>query len=584
MVSRFLDLDRDRQNRLENRLDHLMNVVHASVLNKSAEKDSEQNVRAGSPEPVITSLAPPPRLGTIPPKLDLVPPKPCRVACTAANAKIELINQKPVYTRPGIVSPTRQPGTIWTKLGPVSQSPFVKAQQQLGLRGTSTNTDARTQSSAERKIAREMAGLSMDRRALIFETEKFLEQEKHTEEQSENAKIIARMGQEVAARRKLFDSPREPNPGIILSAAFLDAERYVSSINNENPKLASSSSGGIFGGEVDDDEELLLLADQVDNYERLRCFQLPSEIINIPCDTSTPAKASVPEKYSNKEKERSEVPKRTIKQLAQLVMKSARWRDAPGNKKTINQFPPTFNHRLPNDFNIPSRKNELNDVATKNAELANRELELVDHYAGEMAEKESRNKALGWLQNRYCYGSEEAILLKDRNLVNPRAPYEAPESYPIGFTMENILRDGTENRPNDRRAGFNPDILAQNTYAPRNVGFVDVEDHPTILEKMPTTYSRQRRQTQPQLSRPTAQNFYDDSCKFSTLPAMRRHMIDRYEQRNNPTIVRKLSDQDEQQDSDEDEIFLDTTTSMQPQSRKTSITSSSGKPGNCVIS
>lgn len=138
MVTRVLDLDRDRQNRLENRLDHLLDVVQTAVLNKSSES-KHSDAPSSHPETVITNLVPPPKPGVIPPKLDLVPPKPCRVPCTVSNANNQPVNQNPVFTRPGVVSPivmspSKKVGAIWQKLGPVSTSPFVRAQQQLGFR------------------------------------------------------------------------------------------------------------------------------------------------------------------------------------------------------------------------------------------------------------------------------------------------------------------------------------------------------------------------------------------------------------------------------------------------------------------
>lgn len=139
MVTRVLDLDRDRQNRLENRLDHLLDVVQTAVLNKSSEKSTE--ISSTPPEPFTANLMPPPKPGVVPPKLDLVPPKPCRVPCTVSNCNSQPVNQSPpITTRPGVVSPispmspTKKIGTIWQKLGPVSTSPFVKAQQQLGFK------------------------------------------------------------------------------------------------------------------------------------------------------------------------------------------------------------------------------------------------------------------------------------------------------------------------------------------------------------------------------------------------------------------------------------------------------------------
>ena len=225
MVTRFLDVDRDRQNRLENRLDDLLNVVRATVLNKN---ETPPSPPPPMPETVITSLLPPPKPGMIPPKLDLVPPKPCRVPCTIPNSNVELINQNPVLTRPGVVSPItvspagKKLGTIWTKLGPVSTSPFVKAQQRLGFQPV-FNNDARTKSSAERRIAREISGLRMDMRGLIYETSKLLEAERELEEKIENARLELNMGQTLTARRKLF-TQREPIPIMILTAAFLDTE------------------------------------------------------------------------------------------------------------------------------------------------------------------------------------------------------------------------------------------------------------------------------------------------------------------------------------------------------------------------
>ena len=137
MVSRVLDLDRDRQNRLENRIDHLLDVVQTAVLNKSSESKGS-DIPPPPPEPRITNLLPPPKPGVVPPKLDLVPPKPCRVPCTASNVNSQVINQNPAMTRPGVISPVMSPtkrvGAICQKLGPVSTSPFVRAQQQLGFR------------------------------------------------------------------------------------------------------------------------------------------------------------------------------------------------------------------------------------------------------------------------------------------------------------------------------------------------------------------------------------------------------------------------------------------------------------------
>lgn len=141
MVSRVLDLDRDRQNRLENRLDHLLDVVQTAVLTKSSPEKLSGGTPPPPPEPLITNLVPPPKPGVMPPKLDLVPPKPCRVPCTSSTNN-QAVNhcRSPEPTRPGVVSPispmspTKKVGAIWQKLGPVSTSPFVRAQQQLGFK------------------------------------------------------------------------------------------------------------------------------------------------------------------------------------------------------------------------------------------------------------------------------------------------------------------------------------------------------------------------------------------------------------------------------------------------------------------
>ena len=568
MVSRFLDLDRDRQNRLENRLDHLMNVVHATVLQKSPEKESDPPLPPPPPpEPLITCLSPPPRPGALPPKLDLVPPKPCRVPCTSANANVELINQNSHQTRPGIVSPIKPPGAIWSKLGPVSQSPFVKAQQQLGLR-FAPNPDPRTQSSAERRIAREMESVKMDSRTIIFETEKFLQNEKLVEEKIENARVLTRMTQEVAARRKLFNG--EPNVGVILTAAFLDAERFAASVDvpetYDAPGRTSSASGS------DEDEELLLLAGQVENYERLRRLNRQARVPDDPCDTSTPAK---------KTEEPPKVPKQSIQQLAELVMKSARWKDATAINKA-KRFAPPSKDLVVSGSNVPNLRNRQSAMEN-NQEIVKRELiEQRRTLAAEIAEQDSRDRAVGWLQERFYYGLDPRT--NDRDYKVP-----AVSKHPMGFTAENLLRNENSEPPRifDKRIGFNPDILVTNNYGRRNVAFVDLEAPQTLLEKTgQATYPRQRRQAPaPPQQRQYARDYGNNYDEYSSLPIMHRHMIDRYVRDNRGPLIRKQNDKGEN-DTDDDDEFLDTTASMQP-SRKTSLTSngtSSGKQGTCVIS
>ncbi|XP_078044356.1 uncharacterized protein LOC144473884 [Augochlora pura] len=317
MLTKFLDLDRDRQNRLENRLDDLLKVVHNNVLTKQP-SETDGGVSTPSPEPTITCLVPPPMPGAAPPKLDLVPPKPCRVPCTVPSSNVELINQNPVITRPGIVSPinspVKKPGTIWSKLGPVSQSPFVKAQQRLGFQAVST-TDTRTQSSAERRIAREMDKINMNTETLKFETTKFLEMERQLEEKVENARLETVISQTLHARRRLF-TQREPNAAMILTAAFLENECRASEQLIDSDKHQRNLKS------IDDD----LLTGQGESYDHLRRMSMqPACVAGEPCDTSTPAKFGAVS--GNSERASVSVPKQTIQQLAQLVMNTGRWKE-----------------------------------------------------------------------------------------------------------------------------------------------------------------------------------------------------------------------------------------------------------------
>ncbi|XP_046814739.1 uncharacterized protein LOC124422391 isoform X5 [Vespa crabro] len=352
MVSKFLDIDRDRQSRLESRLDHLLNVVHAKVLNKNA--DEEQQNQLSSKEPAIISLDPPPKPGVVPPKLDLVPPKPCRVPCTIPSSNVELINKNPILTRPGIVSPitspSKKPGTIWSKLGPVSQSPFVKAQQRLGLQPV-FNAETRTQSSAERRIAKEVGNMKFDINTLIIETTKFLEIERQIEEKVESARLQQSMRQSLNARRKLF-TQREPTAAMILTAAFLETERQTSEPFTSRFNSSNSNKSN-FKKIINDN----LLAGQGEHYEYLR--QLNQSNIQpcyVPCDTSTPAKLVT--HAINSEEPHKVVPKQTIQQLAQLVMNSTRWRNLPAQSKQFmeqerNQnvyIAPKTNVQLPSEI------------------------------------------------------------------------------------------------------------------------------------------------------------------------------------------------------------------------------------------
>ncbi|XP_033327292.2 uncharacterized protein LOC117220934 [Megalopta genalis] len=326
MLTKFLDLDRDRQNRLENRLDDLLKVVHNNVLTKQS-SETDVGVSPPSPEPTITCLVPPPMPGAAPPKLDLVPPKPCRVPCTVPNSNVELINQNPVMTRPGIVSPitspVKKPGTIWSKLGPVSQSPFVKAQQRLGFQAVSA-TDTRTQSSAERRIAREMDQINMNTETLKYETTKFLEMERQLEEKVENARLETAIGRTLHARRRLF-TQREPNAAMILTAAFLENECRISEQLMDSYERQRNLKNA-------DDE---LLTGQGESYDHLRRLSMqPACVAGEPCDTSTPAKFGAVS--GNSERAAVAVPKQTIQQLAQLVMNTGRWKDLAAQNRVAS--------------------------------------------------------------------------------------------------------------------------------------------------------------------------------------------------------------------------------------------------------
>lgn len=336
MVSRVLDLDRDRQSRIENRLDHLLDVVQAAVINKSSDKGSD--IHRHSPETVITNLVPPPKPGAAPPKLDLVPPKPCRVACTTSNTNNQYSNQNPVTTRPGVVSPispSKRVGAIWSKLGPVSTSPFVKAQQQLGFRPIN-NIDPRTQSSAERRIAREFEQ-GVDSRTMKIETRNFLNAERNIQEVTENARIQAAIEKELNTRKRLF-TQKEPSAASILTAAFLEAECQSTELL-ENAKLRDENRN-ILNKNVRNNDGLL--SGHGDSYERLRKLKEEDDDFTNPFDSSTPAKSPpppppAPPLPSVREINNIGKPRQTVQQLAQLVLNSARWQNM-AMKNQGNQY------------------------------------------------------------------------------------------------------------------------------------------------------------------------------------------------------------------------------------------------------
>lgn len=566
MVTKFLDIDRDRQSRLENRLDNLLKVVHASILTKQT-SEGDIEIPPPPPEPTITSLVPPPRPGAAPPKLDLVPPKPCRVPCTIPNSNIELINQNTIVTRPGVVSPitspVKKPGTIWSKLGPVSQSPFVKAQQRLGLQ-TITSTETRTQSSAERRIAREVEK-TMDIETLIFETKNFLDMEKELEEKIENARLETTISQTLHARRKLF-TQREPTPAMILTAAFLEnecrtAEQFISCSNMSNINKKNLR-------DIDDD----LLAGQGESYDRLRQFNIkPTYIPDEPCDTSTPAKIGT---ISNNHEKTSiqMVPKQTIQQLAQLVMNTGRWKDAGG--QTGQQYlghlvqPNTHKHQINTQNVPPTFYNEL--YTTGQPKTMSKEIQT----------KNDQNYVQDWMLNKYENPiNEQRITYGPSCNVTNQKP-----NFPIGFTRSNTenLKQKDSNNEMCRPLEFNSNVISDRK---QSVRFMD--EALAELQRMCIETMSKEQQTM------------NDSLPYvlnnpNTLPIENRQMIEKY---IHDLIPRKLKDnKDKDTDSDNDDEFLDTTTSMPAiVPRRSSLTSTGtastetahsikfSKPENCVI-
>ena len=590
MVTKFLDVDRDRQNRLESRLDHLLDVVHATVLNKSPEKEPE--MPPSLPEPLITNLNPPPKPGVVPPKLDLVPPKPCRFPSTSySNAQI--INQNPIMTKPGMVSPPpRKLGSIWTKLGPVSQSPFVKAQQQLGFQ-TIINQESRTQSSAERRILNDMR-MNMDSRSLIEETISLIENEKKLQEKIENARLEEKMGQVLTAKKKLF-THREPTAAMILSAAFLESEKqYIEVVENARIKCGSNEITRmcmryLHQSDQEDDD---LLAGHGDSYERLRKLKLDDRFKDEPCDSSTPAKPLAPPIPNEVE------PRQTIQQLGQLVMKSARWRDVTNNKVRPSGKDELRRKELRRDEFITGelRREELRKEELRRDELEEKiqreememkmkrdELEMrlrreeiekiIKREENEKAElrkptgiqQEANSKALNWLQDRYSYGDP---LIKQNQKNNLPGPGPVTKVRPIGFSMDGLnLLDSkpTYERKDDfARPGFD------------GVGFKKQNVH--FYDDMGPFAQIQQTYGQRYYTLQNPRQVLNDNN--GALVPRNRDMIDRY--------MREMGPRRGKDDSD-DEEFLDTTTSMPPVpvSRRGSLTSDgtskSGK-GGCVIS
>ncbi|XP_063995342.1 uncharacterized protein LOC135172853 [Diachasmimorpha longicaudata] len=438
MVARILDRDQNRQDRLENRLDQLMSVVHATVLNKSG--SSVEKSDDNTPPNVITSVplcfSPPPKPGTIPPKLDLVPPKPCRVPCTSPSSNIELITQNPITTRPGVIRPCK-PGTIWSKLGPVSASPFVQAQKEMNTAAgmpPAVSNDWKTKSSAERNIELGSAKIFQGKVAME-ETQRFLQAEKLMEERIENARQLFfndndnKKPDTQPARRKLFNRIKEENKGEkeikcpsaakILTSNFLDIERQAEERSRFFP---------IFKYKNQSDE---LLSGCGEGYDRLRNLD---EALGL--NTSTPAKTDTKQKDKDLDLD-DVIPKQTIQQLAQLVMQSARWKQAATRVEPISSAPPAPP--------MPSA--------------------LYDNYA----QRQSYNKARDWLEDRYTYGIEK----------NYESHKGGPKKYPMGFINPQDVPEKENDelmceRQGFRSIGFSAQIVPSNRYG-RDYDYVEKE-------------------------------------------------------------------------------------------------------------
>ncbi|CAL7941291.1 unnamed protein product [Xylocopa violacea] len=572
MVTKFLDIDRDRQNRLENRLDDLLKVVHTSMLTKQTSQ-TDIEVHPPAPEPTITSLVPPPKPGAAPPKLDLVPPKPCRVPCTIPSSNIELINQNTVSTRPGVVSPitspVKKPGTIWSKLGPVSQSPFVKAQQRLGIQPV-VPTESRTQSSAERRIAREVEKV-MDTQTVIFEAKKFLQAEKELEERIENARLETTISQTLHARRRLF-TQREPTAAMILSAAFLEnecraTEQLMSCYDVSNVKDTSLKN-------MDD-----LLAGQGESYERLKQLNVPPTYVSIePCDTSTPAKlgtiSTTTTTNNNNERISTTAPKQTIQQLAQLVMNSGRWKDAGVQSRQQNLEHEMQSNEQKHEMNVQNERFiSHNDAPTVGQSK-------VLYKRGET--NSDQNYAREWMMNKYGYPTNEQKTAygSSCNVINQKP------NFPMGCTKSALntgnLKQKDLNGELCRPIGFNDNIVSDRK---QSVRFMD-----EALAELQRMYIETMSKEQQEMN---------DSLPYvlsngNALPLENRQMIEKY---IHEVVPRKQLKDNKDTDSDNDDEFLDTTATMPViVPRRSSLTSTGTastetthsikftKPDNCIIS
>jgi len=446
------------------------------------------------------------------------------------NSNIQLINQNPILTRPGVVSPISSPagkkfGTIWSKLGPVSTSPFVKAQQRLGFQPISNN-NARTQSSAERRISKETDTFHMDTKHLIYETAKFLEIEREIEERVENARLEISMSKILTARKKLF-TQREPTPIMILTAAFLDGE--CRACEKDPPYYGNwNLRKQMFKSQQDK-----VLSGKSESYERMRQLNTAVQYGYLgcePCDTSTPAKLP-PNNLVSKTDETVGIPKQTIQQLARLVMNSARWRESTLQNQP-NVIRPTAVATQPENKNVDVEFNATFTVPRANAPPS--------------APEKPRRLMLEQKQGNYNEAMSDGKGLE--NNLQDQA------KFPIGFTTAMLTVDQKATLPKQSNVRFMDDALAE-------------------LQRM-------------YIERQAVPTVTDDA-----MSAQNRDMIERYV--NELMVKKSIKDKDTDSDND-DEFLDTTASIHPPVVRKDSLTSNgtastahslkSGKVNQCSVS
>lgn len=228
-------------------------------------------------------------------------------------------------------------------------------------------------------------------------------------------------------------------------------------------------------------------------------------------------------------------PRQSIQQLAQLVMNSARWRDAASARR-----PHPF---LTENNGLENREREIPKIPSRKSQL----------------EIESNAKTLNWMQDRYSYPNQMAntnTLPATKNRFSYNGPTIAGVQ-PIGFVAEKFSDDEREPaRDFGKRIGF-VDELA--------LPLKDVGSH-DYLKQLKQLYD----QHQEELKQKRNGNM---------IMAQQNDLIKQY--------VKDLARLRGNSDSDTDEEFLDTTATMHPP-RRGSITSGASskasKADKCVIS